>query len=130
MIQTQPHQAIAAYATKFHEALGPVHSAASPLGAWILLALVAPFAVGNTRDELEDILGLPIDEASEFARQLIATHHPAIASAVAMWTAPYARNETLTAWLSSLPRNVMQGPIPTSAEADAWVKKATLGILR
>jgi hypothetical protein len=52
-------QAIAAYAARFHGALGSGHRAASPLGAWLLLALVAPAAEGERREEIEEALGLP-----------------------------------------------------------------------
>ena len=33
--------ALTAYAGRFHAAVGPCHHVASPLGAWLLLALVA-----------------------------------------------------------------------------------------
>jgi hypothetical protein len=129
MITTLPRDAIARYATKFHEALGPVHSAASPLGAWILLALVAPLSTGSEREELEQVLGLPIDEACTYAKRLVATHHPAVASAVALWFAPYAQVEEIGAWLDTMPRAVARGPIPTPEECDAWARRVTLGMI-
>ncbi len=43
---------VAAYAARLHAAIGPGHHAASPLGAWLLLALAAPAARGHDRATL------------------------------------------------------------------------------
>jgi hypothetical protein len=116
-------QAIAAYAARFHGALGSGHRAASPLGAWLLLALVAPAAEGERREEIEEALGLPADEAAAFARILIEDPHPAIATALAAWTRN--QGEALAPWLNGLPARVERGELLENV--DAWVRKATAG---
>jgi hypothetical protein len=128
-MSVEPRHAVAAYAARFHEALGPLHAAASPLGAWILLALVAPLAHGPLRDALEQALGLPAGEASEFARQLLDQPHPAVSAAVATWTRPGIRGDAVAAWLDRLPAPVERGDIPEPAAADAWVRRATRGMI-
>jgi hypothetical protein len=47
---------VARYARRFHAVIGWRHHVASPLGAWLLLALCAPAASGAQRRELIDVL--------------------------------------------------------------------------
>ena len=44
------------YAARLHAAIGPGHQVASPLGAWLLLALVGPAAAGPDRVTVTDPL--------------------------------------------------------------------------
>jgi hypothetical protein len=47
---------VSAYADRFDRALSEgTNSIGSPLGAWLLLALVAPAATGSERAELEEV---------------------------------------------------------------------------
>jgi hypothetical protein len=121
MSERTPAQAIARYASTFHATIGGGHVAASPLGAWLLLALVAPIAEGALRTEIEDALGLPGEESAEFARDLLDHPHPSIATALAAWIRD--QGEALAPWLDQLPAQVQRGAIPL--DVDAWVRKAT-----
>jgi hypothetical protein len=56
------------YAARFHARVGTGHHVASPLGAWLLLALCGPASHGPTRDQLTDVLGCDIDTASSLLR--------------------------------------------------------------
>ncbi len=110
--------AVAGYASRFHAAVGARHHVASPLGAWLLLALIggAPEA-----------LGMPAADAARHARRLLDDPHPAVATATAAWTreAPPAAAE----WLAGLPAAVARGPVPTQDEADAWARRHTFGLI-
>ena len=117
------HRAIAEYATRFHAALGPGHAAASPLSAWLMLALIAPVFRGEVRAELERVLGMPADDASEFARRLLESPHPAVGLALAAWTRP----DVLESWIAGLPPAVERGAVPSQSAADSWVRAATRG---
>ena len=129
MSERTPSQAIAEYAARFHAALGPVHAAASPLAAWMLLAFVARAATGDSRKELETALGVPVETAAEFARSLLDRPHPAIATAIAVWNSPDVYDLGFGRWHEALPPAVERGPIPSPEVADAWLRGATRGIL-
>ncbi|MGW5671520.1 hypothetical protein ACWEVO_26810, partial [Micromonospora sp. NPDC003776] len=62
------HEPLARYAERLHRAAGAAHHVASPLGAWLLLALTGPAAAGDTRQELAEALGTDVDAAAEAAR--------------------------------------------------------------
>jgi len=51
---------VAGYSRRLHAAIGTGHQVASPLGAWLLLALAGPASSGPDRDELADVLGCAI----------------------------------------------------------------------
>jgi hypothetical protein len=121
---------VARYATTFHRAIGGGHHVASPLGAWLLLALAAPAATGQLRERLADVLGADIDDARDAAAMLLAEPHPAVASAAATWlrdgsTSPHAMGR----WLAGLPALVGVGDMPTQAQADAWASEHTSGLI-
>ena len=62
---------IARYAERFNAAFADgVHAVTSPLGAWLLLALVAPAADGDARARLEEVLGTTADDAFARATEL------------------------------------------------------------
>ncbi|MEO7327535.1 MAG: hypothetical protein ABI193_03080 [Minicystis sp.] len=113
------------YAAHFHAALGPGHRVASPLGAYMLLALIAPFATGNDRTELERALGCGAAEAAEFAASLLEIPHPAIHQAVAMWSREAFLGDDLRRWRDALSLAVERGAIPAQAVADEWARQAT-----
>jgi hypothetical protein len=110
--------AVGRYAARFHAAVGARHHIASPLGAWLLLALI-----GAPAEEL----GMPADHAARHARLLLDDPHPAVAAATAAWSreAPPAAAR----WLAGLPAAVERGPVPTQDEADAWARRHTLGMI-
>ena len=119
---------IARYADRFHRAVGASHHVASPLGAWLLLALVAPAAEGPSRDALADVLGLDVDAAFEATVTLLAEPHPAVASAIAAWRRDLD-SDALDRWFAALPGGVQVGAMPTQAEADEWARAHTMGLI-
>ncbi len=110
--------AVAGYASRFHAAVGARHHVASPLGAWLLLALIG---------DAGEALGMPAADAARHARELLDEPHPAVAAATAAWTrdAPPAGAE----WLAGLPAAVARGPVPTQDAADGWAREHTLGMI-
>jgi hypothetical protein len=121
---------LTAYADRFDRALSDgTHSIASPLGAWLLVALVAPAASGAERDELEAALGTTAHHASRLAGELLATEHPAVTSALALWYRDGLLRPSFHEWARSLPSATDAGPIPSQAEADAWTARATKDLI-
>ena len=141
--------ALTAYAGRFHAAVGPRHHVASPLGAWLLLALVAAAdeaggpadptqtaaadagpttgAEAEAAGALAEALGMPTATVARHARELLDHPHPAIAAATAAWTrdAPPAAAR----WLAALPASVERGPVPSQDAADAWARRHTLDMI-
>jgi hypothetical protein len=119
---------IARYADRFHRAVDGSQHVASPLGAWLLLALVAPAATGAVREGLAEILGASPEDARDAAAALLAKPHPAVASAAAVWRGPEVV-AALQSWLAELPAAVEVGGIPSQADADRWAAERTLGLI-
>lgn len=119
---------IARYATRFHAAVGDDHHVASPLGAWLVLALAAPASTGAVRDELTNVLGTSPEDARRAAATLLANPHPAVASAAAVWRRPEVV-AALEPWLAGLPPAVEVGDVPTPAAADRWAAEHTMGLI-
>src|SRR6266536_21971 len=119
---------IARYAERFHRAVGDEHHVASPLGAWLVLALAAPAATGQVRDELTAVLGTSPEAARDAASALLEHPHPAVASAAAVWwDASFV--EPLRQWLAGLPGTVEVGDIPSPAAADRWAAEHKFGLI-
>ncbi len=55
---------VSAYAGRLHAAIGDRHYVASPLGAWLLLALCGPAATGESLAELTEVLGCDTGSAA------------------------------------------------------------------
>ncbi len=120
--------AVTRYADRLHRALGAEHHVASPLGAWIVLALAGPVAADEgSRQRLSEVLGLPIDEAAEAARRLLAVSHPVVALAAAAWSD--VDSAAVRTWLDGLGPDVARGPLPTQAKADEWARRHTDGLI-
>ncbi len=119
---------LAQYARRFHGLAGPRHHVASPLGAWLLLALCAPASQGKSRLALNATLGLDPGDAAELAAVLLASPHPLVPAASAVWHGD-AVTETLARWLAGLPPEVQAGPLPSQAELDEWARRHTLGLV-
>jgi len=117
---------VARYARRFHAVIGSEHHVASPLAAWLLLALCAPAAGGAQRGELVDVLGCEPEEAAALADGLLETPHPLVAAAAAVWNAAGKGDER---WLAGLPASVERGPIPSQDQADRWAREHTLGLI-
>ncbi|WP_243709357.1 serpin family protein [Micromonospora sp. 15K316] len=110
-----------------HRLIGGEHHVASPLGAWLLLALVGPAAGDGTRAELEEVLGVDADRAAATARALLDAPHPLVASASALWERTAI--DALAEWRAALPESTETGPLPDQAALDAWARERTLGMI-
>ena len=117
---------VARYARRFHEVVGHEHHVASPLGAWLLLALCGPATSGEERRQLEDVLGCDVDEAASIAGGLLEQPHPVVGAAAAVWN---KEGKGDPGWLAGLPPSVERGPIPSQGEADAWAREHTFGLI-
>ena len=117
---------IAQYAGRLNPALLTGQAVTSPLGVWLLLALVAPAAQGG-RAGLETVLGADADDAAARAAELLSDPHPAVSAAAAVWDR--LLGPTFDDWAKALPAVVERGPVPSQAEADAWARERTLGMI-
>lgn len=121
---------VARYATRLHAAAGDRHHVASPLGAWLLLALAAPASTGEDRQTLTDVLGCDVDVAARAADDLLAEPHPLVAAAAAAWTAGgYTGSADFQRWLAGLPAAVTTGDLPPPAGLDRWAREHTFGLI-
>ncbi|MFJ5729462.1 serpin family protein [Streptomyces paradoxus] len=109
---------------------GTVFSAA---GVWPLLALLADGAAGEAREELEEALGLPADQAGAAAREFLATLAgiDGLSSALGLWTARFV--ELREEWAAELPtgaHGVLTGDAAADGRAlDAWAAERTGGVI-
>jgi hypothetical protein len=115
------------YADRFAALGGEEHHVASPLGAWLVLALAAPAATGPLAEQITDALGTDADSAHRAATELLASPHPSVAAAAAAWMGPELTG--LDQWRARLPGTVTTGPVPTQQQADAWAREHTLGLI-
>ncbi len=120
---------VARYAHRLHTSVGDGHHVASPLGAWLLLALVAPAATGTARDGLAEALGTDARTAADAARALLADPHPLVGAATALWQDAALDTPGLAAWRAGLPPSTRTGPLPDQATADAWAREHSLGLI-
>ncbi|MFD2767043.1 hypothetical protein [Micromonospora eburnea] len=121
------HEPLAQYAERLHRAAGDAHHVASPLGAWLLLALAGPAATGDTRTRLTEALGTDVDSAAVAAHALLAAPHPLVAAATALWERePFAG---LAGWRATLPERTQTGPLPDQAALDTWAREHTDGLI-
>ena len=120
--------AVAGYARRLHQAVGECHHVASPLGAWLLLALCGPASSGAARAELGEVLGLDVQQAAAVAGRLLSAPHPLVAAAAGVWRRDDVRAEALSRWLASLPA-VETGVLTDQAALDDWARRNTLGLI-
>ena len=121
---------VTGYAARLHAAIGARHHVASPLGAWLLLALAGPASTGGDRATLTDVLGCDIDVAVRAAADLLANPHPLVASAAAVWTDPVVSlPDSFSQWRDGLPGAVTTGDLPGPAGLDAWAREHTFGLI-
>lgn len=121
---------VARYAARLHSAIGAGHQVASPLGAWLLLALTGPASHGTDRATITDALGCDVDEAAQAAGELLASPHPVVAAATAVWgTGGEPLSADFARWRAALPPQVATGPIPDNAGLDAWSREHTFGLI-
>ncbi|MEU4563906.1 hypothetical protein AB0F72_36475 [Actinoplanes sp. NPDC023936] len=118
------NSALARYADRLHAVAGGRHHVASPLGAWLLLALTAAAGGG---DDLAEALGVAPEEAAGIAGALLAEPHPLVAAATAVWHAEQVDPAALAGW--PLPAATTTGPLPGPAALDAWAREHTDGLI-
>lgn len=118
---------VSAYADRFNRLLLDRHAVTSPLGLWLLLALIGPATEGAARGELEDALGTTVDDAATRAAELLSKPHPAMSALAAVWD----RNlgPAFQDWLQTVPEFVERGPVPSQAQANAWAQAHTGGMI-
>jgi len=102
---------------------------ASPLCAWLLLALAGPACAGDDARQLEEILGADAGVAAGFAAELLAGPHPLVHAAAAVWGGNGSADARLASWQAGLPPQVGTGPVPGQAELDAWARRHTSGLI-
>ena len=130
-VQTsQVASCVSRYAARLHQAIGTGHQVASPLGAWLLLALAGPASHGADRAALTDALGCDVETAAQAAADLLGSPHPLVASAAAVWTDPAARlPDSFSRWREGLPTVVTTGDLPSQAGLDTWARDHTFGLI-
>jgi hypothetical protein len=121
---------VASYAARLHAAIGTQHQVASPLGAWLLLAMAGPAARGNDRATLSGVLDCEVEAAAAAAAELLADPHPLVAAAAAVWKASWASLPvSFTDWRQGLPPQVASGELPDQAGLDRWARDHTFGLI-
>jgi hypothetical protein len=121
---------VTGYAARLQAVIGARHHVASPLGAWLLLALAAPASTGADRDTLTEVLGCDTGTAAQAAAALLANPHPVVASAAAFWTSGEAELSPRSAhWRAGLPPQVTVGDLPGQAGLDRWAREHTFGLI-
>jgi hypothetical protein len=121
--------AVARYAGRLHRVAGEGHHVASPLGAWLLLALCGPASRGDTRAELAEVVGCELDEAAAVARVLLSVPHPQLAAAAGVWWRAGASTGRLARWLAGLPPGAETGQLAGQAALDDWADRSTGGMI-
>jgi hypothetical protein len=121
--------AVARYAGRFHLVAGERHHIASPLGAWLLLALCGPASSGTARAELSEVLGCDVEQAAALAARLLSAPHPLVAAAAGFWRRDEVSTEALSRWLQTLPGQVETGRLTDQAVLDDWARRNTFGLI-
>ncbi|RAO09076.1 hypothetical protein MED15_06540 [Micromonospora noduli] len=132
-MRTDLHGPLSAYAARLHATAGDGHHVASPLGAWLLLAVTATTADPATAEgataELAQALGTDLPSAAEVARTLLDAPHPLVGSATALWHRAGQGDGGPAAWQAALPSTTAVGALPDQAGLDAWAREHTLGLI-
>ncbi|GHE08365.1 hypothetical protein [Klenkia taihuensis] len=113
---------ISRYADLCHREMADGHWVASPLGAWLLLAIAAPAAPPGSalQARIGDVLGLPVPEAVRLAGDLVSSRHDVVRAASAAWADLDATTAALVEWGGALPAGTtFDTRVPTQEEADA-----------
>ena len=111
-----------------HRAIGAEHHIASPLGAWLVLALAGTAAGDDLRPQLEEVLACRSTKRRLKLATLLEKPPDVLHLAAAVWTDKHSA--ALDAWLASLPNEVEVAPVPSQAEANDWADKHTLGLIK
>ena len=133
---TKLQETISSYSKSFHKEYKNNHHIVSPLGAWMLLALLAQGSNDET-DPLPPIakqaLGVTVQESGDLLKELISSDHPAVFSALKAWLAPgsLSTDGSLRNWEQQVkdycPVDVK---VPTKDELNEWVKDKSLDLIQ
>ena len=126
----QASHAVVRYARRLHAVTGTGQHVASPLGAWLLLALSGAAASGRSRDDLADALGCPVQTAAATAGELLARPHPQVPSASGFWRRPVVDTPALARWLAGLPGRADTGYLSGQAALNEWARQHTFGLIK
>ncbi|MDG4781017.1 hypothetical protein O7614_15325 [Micromonospora sp. WMMD961] len=128
---TDLHGPLSGYAARLHATVGDRHHVASPLGAWLLLAVCATTAADHdpAGAGLADALGTDLAGAAEAARTLLDAPHPLVRSATALWQRSGRGDVGSSRWRAALPRSTEVGVLPDQAGLDAWAREHTDGLV-
>jgi len=108
---------ITAYAAAARQTLEAAQvPAISYCGLWLLLASFAASATDSHRAQLEEILGVPCEDATALAVELLAAPHPTVAAALGAWS----RAATLL---------LAVGELPDQGGLDRWASDRTRGLI-
>jgi hypothetical protein len=118
---------VAHYAQRIHAVAGERHHVASPLGAWMLLALCATASEGRRSQTLSDVLGCDAADAAALTSSLLASPHPLVSAAAGAWYSPVT--SVIERWLAGLPPQVQSGPLPGQAALDDWAQEHSFGLI-
>lgn len=106
------------------------HGVRSPLGAWMLLAQLAPAVTDRAaQDRIAEALGTDAADAAERVRRLCEAPHPAVELATATWCNDVLLSAAGRRFIASLAAVTEQGPVPTQAAADRWAAEHTRGLV-
>jgi hypothetical protein len=130
MAVADPAAMIAGYSEAVHRKSAGAHHVASPLGAWLLVALAGPLADGDANRALAEVLGATTADAAAFASELLDAPEGAVGLAVGLWNTPRPATPAFARWRAGLPASVESGDVPTQAALDAWAERRTLGIVK
>lgn len=117
------------YAQRVHAVAGGEHHVASPLGAWLLLALTATADPGPAGRDLAEVLGVTPARAAEVAAALLAGPHPMVAAATAVWHTGATDPDRLARWRTALPPATTVEPLPGKEGLDRWAREHTYGLI-
>lgn len=118
------------YALNFLDVLPNGHSVSSPLGVWLLLALLAPYSEGENREQLEIILGDSAEKSSNIAVDFLQSLPEDIKGSIGLWyREDFLDKTTLETFLNKLPSIVSVEDSMSQRQLDSWAKEKTLGII-
>jgi hypothetical protein len=120
---------VARYAQRLQAVAGERHYVASPLGAWLLLALCATASEGEATRILNEALGCNAADAASVASGLLASPHPLVGVAAGAWHGPGGPTPAVSRWLEGLPPQVQSGPMPGQAALDDWARRYSFGLI-
>lgn len=132
--------AVQQFTTKFHNVVkfdNNKNFVSSPLGVWLLIAQLA----GANSDELSDdsrhkveaLLGLTLEQAYDYANQLLKETPDVIKTANAAWLNEHITfNSVENEWVNNLINSeaaTVKTSMPSQEALDFWVKEKTLNII-